>query len=171
MHKKYSYEDVKYDIINFINTYNSYSSTLYRKYGSYNQTIIDRFGGWEHMLKDIGIFSIRNSQSEVFIQNKLEENNIEYFIHYNFDWLVTSEKHKMFVDFYIPKYNLVIEYNGKQHYEFTEYFHKTKEKFAECYERDTLKYNLFNNHNIKLIIIKYDEDLLEAIDNIIKTLN
>ena len=28
----------------------------------------------------------------------------------------------MFVDFYLPKYNLFIEYNGKQHYEPIEYF-------------------------------------------------
>lgn len=31
------------------------------------------------------------------------------------------------IDFYLPDYGLAIEYNGEQHYKFSQYFHKTEE--------------------------------------------
>ena len=51
-------------------------------------------------------------------------------------------KSKLRFDFYIPLYNLCIEFHGVQHYEFVEYFHKNDEKFKEQLYKDYLKKNI-----------------------------
>jgi hypothetical protein len=43
-------------------------------------------------------------------------------------------------DFYLKKYNAVIEYNGLQHYEFFEYFHKTEDEFEKRKEVSEAQY-------------------------------
>jgi len=63
------------------------------------------------------------------------------------------------IDCYIPEIKLGFEYNGKQHYEHVEIFHKTIEDFEKQKERDIEKLKRAEKKGIKIITIKYDEPL------------
>lgn len=63
------------------------------------------------------------------------------------------------IDCYIPDLRLGFEYNGIQHYEFTEAFHDTEDSFREQQKRDMEKERLCKERGITLIKIRYDEEL------------
>jgi len=65
------------------------------------------------------------------------------------------------IDCFLPELNVGFEYNGEQHYHFPNAFHKTEEDFKKQQEHDILKNKLAKEKNIKLITIKYDEELSE----------
>ena len=65
------------------------------------------------------------------------------------------------IDCYIPELKIGFEYNGQQHYEHVECFHKTIEEFKAQQERDIEKNKRAIEKGIKLITIKYDEPLTE----------
>ena len=62
-------------------------------------------------------------------------------------------------DRYYPKLKLAFEYNGKQHYEFVPFITKTKEIFIKTQENDGKRKRMCELAGVKLIIIKYDENL------------
>jgi hypothetical protein len=67
-------------------------------------------------------------------------------------------------DFYLPKYNLLIEYQGEQHEKYIECFHKAKKGFEKQQEHDKRKREYAQKHNIKLLEIWYwDFDNIESI--------
>lgn len=66
-------------------------------------------------------------------------------------------------DFYIPSFNICIEYDGIQHFEIVDYFGGF-DGFVETKIRDTIKNEYCENNNIKLIRIPYwDFDNIEHI--------
>lgn len=70
----------------------------------------------------------------------------------------------------MPEFNLVIEYNGIQHYEFNPYFHRTEENFSYLKERDMLKKNSAINNGINYLSIKYTllHKIKDILDNILQ---
>lgn len=67
-------------------------------------------------------------------------------------------------DFYLPNYNLLIEYQGIQHTKFVEGLHKSKKAFEKQLEHDRRKKEYAQNNNIKLLEIWYwDFDKIEEI--------
>ena len=70
-------------------------------------------------------------------------------------------KHKDYlkVDFYIPDINLIIEYDGIQHFEPVDFGEKDKgkihQKFEEIKYRDNLKNEYCNIRNINILRIPY----------------
>ena len=60
-----------------------------------------------------------------------------------------------YFDFYIPEYNLVLEYHGSQHYQFNPFFHKNEEVFYYRQKKDMLKKNAAINNKLNYISIKY----------------
>lgn len=77
-------------------------------------------------------------------------------------------------DFYLPDYNVLIEYNGKQHYEPVAYFGGIK-NFEGIVERDKIKEEYCKQNNIPLFKIPYfaniDEELERLYHFIIKNKN
>ncbi len=67
------------------------------------------------------------------------------------------------IDCFIPSLNLGFEYNGEQHYNFPNAFHKTEEQFEAQQQRDIEKNKLAEEREIKLITIRYDEELSEEL--------
>ena len=63
------------------------------------------------------------------------------------------------LDIYIPSLKLAFEYNGKQHYEYTLFFHKTYNDFEIQQLKDNRKQELCEQNGIKLIVFRYDEEL------------
>lgn len=62
----------------------------------------------------------------------------------------------MELDGYNGDLKLAFEYQGQQHYNFSPYFHKTEEKFAEQVYRDRLKKELCEKNEIKLVEIPFN---------------
>ena len=62
----------------------------------------------------------------------------------------------MELDGYNSDLKLAFEYQGQQHYNFSPYFHKTEEKFAEQVYRDKLKKELCEKNEIKLVEIPFN---------------
>ena len=60
----------------------------------------------------------------------------------------------------------LIEFNGKQHYNYTNQFSMTEDEFKEGLVRDQLKIDYCIKNNISLFIIKYDDDILEKMSEI-----
>lgn len=90
----------------------------------------------------------KESKLEIEISKFLEENHIKFIRQQTFDWLVN--KKNMFLDFYIPEFNVAIECQGKQH--FKEGGWTTDEsEYLEIEQRDKLKRALCKENNIKLI--------------------
>lgn len=80
-----------------------------------------------------------------------------------------KHKYKLRCDAYFEDLNLVVEYNGKQHYEYISYFYKKQEDFELCKKRDQIKKDFFEQNNIKLLVIRYD-DSEEAVLHKVKDL-
>lgn len=105
------------------------------------------------------------SQGEKTIREILEKNNIV------FEQEKNLEGSRQRFDFYLPEYNLAIEYNGRQHYECIEFFHKTQEEFEKDKERDERKKQYCLDNNIGLLIIPYTLKLDEIENIIINTIS
>ena len=97
------------------------------------------------------------------ISNFLKINNIEFLTQYSFDNLVGLKGGLLLYDFYIPKYNILIEYNGEQHYRPIDYFGGEKQ-FEIQQEHDRRKRQYAKDHSINLLEIAYwDFDNIEEI--------
>ncbi len=101
------------------------------------------------------------SKGENKICNYLSNNNIDFIKEYIFDDCI-YKKHLKF-DFYIPILDLIIEYNGQQHYSPVKIF-GGEEKYKETIKRDKIKIDYCKNNKIKMIVIPYwDYDNIETI--------
>lgn len=69
-------------------------------------------------------------------------------------------------DFYLPEFNICIEYNGKQHYKPIDYF-GGEELFKLQQLRDQIKIDFCKNNNISLHIIRYDENIDDRMKEIL----
>lgn len=87
------------------------------------------------------------------LQYYLKKNNIVYEQQKRFDWLGLQR-----LNFYLPDYNIVIEYQGGQHFRSVEYFggEEKIKKRQELYER---KYNLCKDNNVKIFYYSIEKHL------------
>ena len=67
-----------------------------------------------------GCPNCNSSKGELFISQFLKENKIEFKEQHSFEGLKMKKNLKC--DFFLPKHNVVIEFNGIQHYEPREQF-------------------------------------------------
>lgn len=107
------------------------------------------------------------SHGEKEIKSMLDRYNIEYEPQKQFEELLGVKGKHLSYDFYLPHYNLLIEYQGKQHLQPIDYF-GGEEQFKIQKEHDRRKMEYANKHNINLLTILYNENIKEKI---IKTLN
>ena len=108
------------------------------------------------------------SNGEKLVSKWLDANNITYKKQKTFD--DCRDKQVLQFDFYLPDYNIVIEYNGKQHYEPVDYF-GGKTGFEYTVKHDKMKTDYCKKNNIMLFIIPYFKNLydeLESLHNLIK---
>ena len=59
------------------------------------------------------------------------------------------------LDLYNDEMKLAVEFNGRQHYEFIPFFHRTKEAFQNQRYRDLMKLNMCREHGVKCIVVPY----------------
>ena len=96
------------------------------------------------------------SHGELFIENYLKSIDINYISQYpiTMDKSINSSG-VAYIDFYLPDYNIFVEYNGRQHYMPIEYF-GGKLNLERQLKRDNYVRDYCKDNNIKLIEIKYD---------------
>jgi len=87
------------------------------------------------------------------IKNILRENNINFIEEKTFDGL--NNHRELRFDIYIPEYNLVIEYDGLQHFKRHKSSYITEEKIIETSIRDNIKNNFVIEKSINMIRINY----------------
>ena len=89
------------------------------------------------------------------IRQYLENKNIEFIQQYKF---TNSEINTLRFDFYLPKYNICIEFDGMQHFmpiQFGSSEDDAISDFKSLQERDQRKNNYCDSHNITLVRISY----------------
>jgi hypothetical protein len=152
---------------------NKYDYSLFTEYHSKKdiiQVICPKHGAWpvsvsNHLYRQSGCPSCKRSLGEERIAKFLDDNNVEYFEQYRVqnESLLCINMYMM-IDFFLPKYNIAIEYNGIQHYEENTMF--DLRTLEEQQERDNAVRLYCKEHEIKLIEIPYTE--FENIEDILK---
>jgi hypothetical protein len=96
------------------------------------------------------------SSGEIRIRNYLLKNKIKHIEQKSFKNCVY--KKKLFFDFFLTNNNILIEYNGEQHYSQNRFFHKNKNSTLEIQKKkDQIKRDFATKNNIILIEIPYWE--------------
>lgn len=124
--------------------------------------------GYEWMVSPASILSGNGcpvcfeSKGERKVRQLLEGNKIVYYFQKTFD--KCKDIKQLPFDFYLPEYNVCIEYQGEQHYKPIDYF-GGEEKFEIQQKHDQIKRDYCKKNNIKLLEIRYDEDIEEKLNN------
>ena len=112
-----------------------------------------------------------SSRGELLIEMFLKENEIEYVSQYKIkidDTINCSGEAK--IDFFLPKYNTFIEYNGVQHYVAKDYFGGVLQlRHQQARDLFVEKYCIANN--INLVTIPYtlsDQQVINICKQILK---
>ena len=104
------------------------------------------------------------SKGEQKISLFLRTLNIDYIQEKTFDSLEGLNNGNLRYDFYLPKHNLLIEYQGEQHERYIKGLHKTYSTFERQQEHDRRKRKYAKENGIKLLEIWYwDFDNIEEI--------
>lgn len=106
------------------------------------------------LLQGVGCPICNQSKGENAIAIYLKEKGINYESHYTFD--KCRNKNPLPFDFYLPKLNSCIEYDGVQHFKPVEFF-GGEEKFLYNRENDDIKNIFCKDNKIRLIRISYKQ--------------
>lgn len=103
------------------------------------------------------------------VENLLKELKVYYEKEKSYEDL--KYRGKLRFDFYLPLYNLCIEFHGVQHYEYVEHFHGTENKFQEQQLKDDIKRKYCKNNDINLIELPCNMTISEIRVELIKSIN
>ena len=112
------------------------------------------------------------SKGEMIINNWLKEHNINYQSQYSFNNFKLKSGRSPYFDFAIfdneNNLSYLIEYDGKQHFEYSGYGWDNKENFKRTQDRDNQKNEWCKIMNIKLYRISYKDDIEKCLEGIVK---
>lgn len=112
-------------------------------------------------LRGQGCPSCKKSKGEILIEKWLNEQDIDFIDQYKFDGCVGYRRRLPF-DFYLPKYNTCIEYDGKQHFIAMGYS-KGNQRLETSKRNDSIKNKFCKDHGINLYRISYKENIEEKL--------
>lgn len=128
-------------------------------------------------LYNSGCPTCKASKGELALESIFKKYNIEYKHQYRISEVINE----LYYDFYLPDYNLLIEFHGIQHYEYQPFFHRTDYDFDSQKRRDEIikhnafiyKYNYleFNYKQLKHMIKEHFEEMVINKLNEIRSLN
>lgn len=114
---------------------------------------------WNNHLKGEGCPKCNKSQGEKTVTKYLESKNITYIEQYKINIPKDINRSGIaYIDFYLPAYNIFIEYNGEQHYIPKKRFGGIT-SFRRQQKRDQYVRDYCQNKGIKLIEIKFNENI------------
>ena len=119
-----------------------------------------------NLLRGTGCPKHKSSKGERRIIQWLNENNIDFVFQKRFQDLLGIGGREMPYDFYIPKINALIEYQGNFH-DKTDRL-QTDEDYKVRVKHDELKKNYARLHNMKYFEIWYYDDIEDKLNEIIK---
>jgi len=105
------------------------------------------------------------SKGEIIIKQILNDKNIKYESEKRFK--NCKYKNLLPFDFYLPNYNICIEFDGIQHFKSIKYFGGEK-RLIEQKIKDKIKNEHCKNNNIHLLRIRYDENVEEKLNRFLK---
>lgn len=109
-------------------------------------------------IKGVNCPSCNISKGEDEIEKFFIKNNIIYIREKTFKNCINLKTNKKLpFDFYLPKYNMVVEYHGEQHYKKTGYFEKRAGGLEGLQYRDKIKKEFCLLNGISYIEISYKE--------------
>jgi len=148
---KYDYSLVKYE--------NIYTKVkiICKEHGIFKQKPHSHLQGY-------GCSKCNDSRGEKEISSYLINNNIKYEQQYKFN--ECKFINALPFDFYLIDYNICIEYDGLQHFKPIEYFGGEK-TFNKIKINDKIKNKYCMDNNIKLIRIKYNENIQKKLNFLI----
>jgi len=142
---RYNYDKVDY--------YNSKAPVIItcKEHGDFKQRPNDHLDGH-------GCPICSSSEAIIKINRFLQDNDIKNIPEYV---MPEADNKRLRFDFFLPELNILIEYDGEQHFKSIKKWGGDKELQASK-DRDELKNNLAKQHGYYLIRIKYDKfDMLE----------
>lgn len=81
------------------------------------------------------------------------------------------KKSKLRFDYYLPTFNLLIEYDGLQHFKYVEHFHENEDGFAEQCHKDNIKNQWCIDNQINLLRVPYSITYDELLMLIVKAIS
>ena len=124
--------------------------------------------GWEMQYKDLN-----GEEHKVSLSKKKKRNRKKSKLHSRAIELIKSAKpmvrlceelpirirrgHTLYLDIFLPDYDLAIEVQGPQHFKFMKSFHQYKHRFGRAQLNDSLKREWCEVNGIKLIELRFDE--------------
>lgn len=168
--KKKSQEQFITDATNVHGVYYDYSLVDYHGCFTKVKIVCPKHGVFEQTpsthLKGSGCPICRKSKGEERVSAWLKKSCIRHELQYKIpnDFKCCANKN-IVVDFYLPDYNSIIEYNGEQHYNSVKLW-GGDERLKKQQERDVALRLYCRKHNIKLIEIPFTKfDNIELILN------
>jgi very-short-patch-repair endonuclease len=116
-----------------------------------------------HLSRRSGCPKCNSSKGEIRIEETLKNNKIKFEKQKSFNDCKCHKK--LFFDFFLPQHRLLIEYDGEQHYKEIGFFGGRK-GFEERRKRDEIKNNYVKKNNLRLIRIKYNDNINEKLEGI-----
>jgi hypothetical protein len=114
------------------------------------------------------------SRTEKLVRAYFEKKFHKPFPNTRPSWLLNHTGNKLELDGYSEQLNIAFEYNGEQHYRFSQRWHITIDVFDDQLYRDFIKYTLCDIFEIKVCVIPYtldcynEEELYNFIDDWIR---
>lgn len=140
------------------------SDVIFTRIQNYVTPICRKHGKWKtqagSFARGHGCPHCKESRGEKIVAKILDEMSIEYIRQQRFDGCVGRHR-KLSFDFYIPKYNLLIEYDGAQHFYFSGKSWDTEENFVITKEYDAIKDLFCKKNNINLLRVPYNMDTIQ----------
>jgi len=142
-----------YTLVNYVNT-RTKVKIICPIHGEFSQTP-------NKHLQNRGCPHCRMSKGEIEIKKFLDTIKISYIYEYRFK--DCKNINTLPFDFYLPTKNIVIEFDGQQHFE-SVYYWGGEYELKNIKLRDKIKNEYCKENNIKLVRIKYDEDITEILN-------
>ena len=105
----------------------------------------------------------KSSKGELKILKFLQSKNIHFIREKKF--FDCKNKYRLPFDFYLPDYNTLIEYDGKQHEQPVNFYGISntvaQQNFLKLMKNDEIKNNYAKNNNIKMIRVSHNEKNIE----------
>jgi len=128
------------------------------KHGEFKQTPSCHLNGH-------GCSICKESKGEKIIRNFLTKNNILFERQKTFNGC-KGKRRKLAFDYYLPEKNILIEFDGKQHFEPVKRFGGEK-VFKETKINDNIKNQFAKENNINLLRISYKDDIIKKLEEMI----
>ena len=148
---KYDYSQIKFPL----KIHEEKIPIICKKHGIFYQNV-------HNHLKGAGCPKCKSTRGENLILKILDNFKIKYIKEYRI--CINNKQYR--VDFYLPEHNLIIEYNGIQHYIPIKCFGGLFQYFKQIL-RDAKIKRYCRKNNIDLMTIKYNENVNDKLNKII----